>query len=271
MKVEVSGPVFAQPDVAIYQQLGYVDGDGNPDFSQSVFVNPVQFLAEQLIGDSVIVVKIDVPSDFLEMAQRLVNMLPKYIDDVERQTTADVTLAALFSLDSFAGGFVLQSLVAYYLHVHHGLTLEALGQVFFVAQLLSAASLLVAARGARRFGLLNTMVVSHLISNVFLIGIALAPSASVAVALLLLRQLLSQMDVPTRQAYVMGVVQDHEREAAAATTTLWRTVTQAISPALTGYAMQWVALSAPFVLGGTLKILYDVLLYRTFRDVVPRE
>lgn len=180
-------------------------------------------------------------------------------------------LAALFALDSFAGGFVLQSLVAYFLHVRFGLGLEALGRIFFVAQLVTAASLLLAARFALRFGLLNTMVVSHLASNVFLIAIAAAPTAWLAVALLYARQLLSQMDVPTRQAYVMGVVEDHEREAAATTTTLWRTVTQAISPTLTGWIMASVALSAPFVIGGGLKILYDVLLYATFKEVKPRD
>jgi MFS family permease len=180
-------------------------------------------------------------------------------------------LAALFALDSFAGGFVLQSLVAYFLHVRFGLGLDALGRIFFVAQLVTAASLLLAARFALRFGLLNTMVVSHLVSNIFLIAIAAAPTAGLAVALLYARQLLSQMDVPTRQAYVMGVVEDHEREAAATTTTLWRTVTQAISPAVTGWVMASVALSAPFVIGGALKIVYDVLLYVTFKNVKPRD
>ncbi len=180
-------------------------------------------------------------------------------------------LAALFALDSFAGGFVLQSLVAYYLHERYGLGLEALGQIFLVAQLVTAASLLLAVRAARRFGLLNTMVVSHLASNVFLIAIAAAPAAWMAVALLYARQLLSQMDVPTRQAYVMAVVEDHEREAAATTTTLWRTVAQAVSPTMTGWVMASVALAAPFVLGGGLKIVYDLMLWATLKDVKPRE
>ena len=179
-------------------------------------------------------------------------------------------LAGLFALDSFAGGFVLQSLIVYYLHERFGLGLPALGQVFLVAQILTAASLLLASRAARRFGLLNTMVVSHLVSNVFLVAIAFAPTLAAAVGLLLARQLLSQMDVPTRQAYVMAVVEDREREAAATTTTLWRTVTQAISPAVTGWVMASVALGAPFVLGGVLKIVYDVLLYATFKDVEPK-
>jgi MFS family permease len=179
-------------------------------------------------------------------------------------------LAALFALDSFAGGFVLQSLIAYYLHERYALGLETLGQVFLGAQLFTAASLLIAARAARRFGLLNTMVVSHLISNVLLIAMAFAPTAWLAVVCFYARQLLSQMDVPTRQAYVMAVVEDHEREAAATTTTLWRTVAQAVSPAVTGWVMASVALAAPFVLGGGLKIVYDLLLYATFKDVKPR-
>jgi MFS family permease len=180
-------------------------------------------------------------------------------------------IAALFALDSFAGGFVLQSLVAYFLYARFGLGLEALGRVFFVAQILTAASLLLAPRLARSFGLLPTMVVTHLVSNVFLIGIAAAPSAAIATALLYARQLLSQIDVPTRQAWVMTIVRDHEREAAATTTTLWRTSAQAITPLLTGWIMQSLTLSAPFVLGGGLKIVYDVLLWRAFKDLEPAD
>jgi hypothetical protein len=180
-------------------------------------------------------------------------------------------IAALFALDSFAGGFVLQSLVTYFLHVRFELELAALGRVFFVAQLLTAASLLLAPWLARRLGLLPTMVVTHLASNVFLIGIAAAPSAALAIALLFARQLLSQIDVPTRQAWVMTIVPDHEREAAATTTTLWRTAAQAVTPLATGWLMQGLALSAPFVLGGGLKIVYDVLLWRMFKDLPPHD
>jgi MFS family permease len=176
-------------------------------------------------------------------------------------------MAAVFALDSFAGGFVVQSLIAYFLHTRFDLSLAELGMTFFAAQVLTAASLVLAAPLARRFGLLPTMVVSHLISNVLLMAIAVAPTAAVAIALLLGRQLLSQIDVPTRQAYVMAVVEDHEREAAASLTTLTRTVAQAVTPALTGVTMQAVALGAPFVLGGGLKIVYDLLLYALFKDV----
>jgi MFS family permease len=178
-------------------------------------------------------------------------------------------IAALFALDAFAGGFVLQSLLAYWLHVRFGLEAAALGAVFFGTQLLTVASLLVAVRAADRLGLVNTMVFSHLVSNALLIAVGLAPTPGVAAALLLARALLSQMDVPTRQAFLMLVVRDDEREAAATVTNAGRTVAQALSPALTGYVMQAVTLSAPFVLGGVLKIVYDVLLYATCRRAGP--
>jgi MFS family permease len=180
-------------------------------------------------------------------------------------------LAALFALDAFAGGFVLQSLVAYFLHQRFGLDLGALGLTFLGTQVLTALSLLLAPGVARSIGLLNTMAASHLVSNAVLIAIAFAPTAEIAIGLLLVRHLLSQMDVPTRQAYLMAVVEDHEREAAASITNMARTFAQAVSPAFTGWVMQAVALSAPFVLGGGLKIVYDLLLWASFRHVPLRE
>jgi predicted MFS family arabinose efflux permease len=176
-------------------------------------------------------------------------------------------LALLFGLDAFGGGFVMQSLLAYWLHVRFGADPASLGVVFLGANLLAGVSALAAGRLAARFGLVNTMVFTHLPSNVLLVLVPLMPSLPWAVGLLLLRFGISQMDVPTRQAYVMAVVEDHEREAAASLTTVTRTVAQAVSPALTGWTMQTLALGAPFVLGGGLKMLYDVLLYVTFKDV----
>ena len=167
------------------------------------------------------------------------------------------------------GGFVLQSLLVYWLYAQYALTPAAIGTVFFAAQLLTACSVLLAVRAARWFGLVNTMVFSHLASNVLLIAMGFAPTAGLAVSLLLARALLSQMDVPTRQAFLMLVVQDEEREATATVTNAGRTVAQAVSPTLTGYVMQAVSLSAPFVLGGVLKIVYDLLLYETCRRVLP--
>lgn len=177
-------------------------------------------------------------------------------------------LAALFALDSLAGGFVLQSLVAYWFYTRFGMDLAALGWTFFGAQVLSGLSLLLAARLAPRLGLVNTMVFSHLISNLLLIAVALAPSAWLAITMLLARHLLSQMDVPTRQSFLMLAVQDHEREGAASLTNVSRTLAQSVSPALTGWVMTSVSVAAPFFLGGGLKIVYDLMLYATIRKVV---
>jgi len=179
-------------------------------------------------------------------------------------------LAALFALDSLAGGFVLQSLIAYWLYTRFDLDLAALGWIFFGAQILSGLSLLLAARLAPRWGLVNTMVFSHLVSNLLLIGIALAPSAGLAVILLLARHLLSQMDVPTRQSFLMLAVQDHEREGAASLTNVSRTLAQSITPALSGWVIASGSLAAPFFLGGGLKIVYDLMLYATIRHVETR-
>ncbi len=179
-------------------------------------------------------------------------------------------IAALFALDSFAGGFVIQSLVTYWFYTRFDLPLGTLGWIFFGTQILSGLSLLLAARLAPRLGLVNTMVFSHLISNVLLIALAVAPTLSVAVALLLARHLLSQMDLPTRQTFLMLAVEDQEREHAATLTNTTRTVAQSVSPVVTGWIMQTLSLSAPFILGGGLKIVYDLLLYITIRNVRTR-
>ena len=176
-------------------------------------------------------------------------------------------LAALFALDSLAGGFVLQSLIAYWFYARFGAGLAALGWIFFGAQMLSGLSLLLAARIAPRLGLVNTMVFSHLISNLLLIGVAFAPTLDLAVAFLLARHLLSQMDVPTRQTFLMLAVEDHEREAAASLTNVSRTLAQSMSPTLAGWVMQGISLGAPLLVGGGLKIVYDLVLYATIRNV----
>lgn len=179
-------------------------------------------------------------------------------------------IAALFALDSFAGGFVIQSLVTYWFYTRFDLPLGTLGWIFFGTQILSGLSLLLAAQLAPRLGLVNTMVFSHLISNVLLIALALAPNLTIAVTLLLARHLLSQMDLPTRQTFLMLAVEDQEREHAATLTNTTRTMAQSVSPAVTGWIMQTLSLSAPFLLGGGLKIVYDLLLYVTIRNVRTR-
>lgn len=181
-------------------------------------------------------------------------------------------LSALFGLDAFAGGFVVQSIVAYWFHLRFGVAPAALGSIFFGANLLAGCSALAASRVVQRIGLIETMVFTHLPSNVLLILVPLMPSLPWAIAMLLLRFSISQMDVPTRQAYTMAVVTPDERSAAAGITGIARTVGAAFSPALAGLFLNcagWIAM--PFFLGGGLKILYDLLLYRSFKKHVPLE
>jgi MFS family permease len=176
-----------------------------------------------------------------------------------------VKLAALFSVDAFAGGLVLNSLVSLWLMQRFGLTLANAGAFFFGSGLLSAASQLVAPWLARRIGLLNTMVFTHIPANLCLIAAALAPTLPLALTLLLLRAFLSQMDVPTRTAYVMSVVTPPERAAGASFTAVPRSLAAAASPALAGalFAAGWLA--APLLLCGVLKIGYDLTLWRACR------
>lgn len=180
-------------------------------------------------------------------------------------------LSGLFALDSLAGGFVVQSLIAFYLHLRWGAGPEILAPVFLWVGLLQAASYWAAGRLAERVGLINTMVFTHLPSNVLLAAIPLAPSLFWAIGLLLARHALSQMDVPARQSYIVAVVDPEERVAAAGVTNIARNVAQAVTPILAGAAMQTVGLGVPFLLGGGLKIVYDLLLFAMFRHVRPPE
>ena len=181
-------------------------------------------------------------------------------------------LSLLFSLDAFGGGFIPQSLMAFWFHTQFGVDPGALGLIFFAANLLAAVSSLSAARIAARFGLINTMVFTHLPSNVLLILVPLMPTLPLAVAVLLLRFVLSQMDVPTRQSYVMAVVDPDERSAAAGVTGVARTTGAAISPSFSSVLMASAGYAAlPFYLAGGCKIVYDLLLYREFRHVRPPE
>lgn len=179
-----------------------------------------------------------------------------------------VKLAALFSVDAFAGGLVVNSLLALWLFERFGLSLAAAGAFFFWAGLLTAGSQLAAPLLAKRIGLLNTMVFTHIPANIFLILAALAPSLPLVLALLLARAALSQMDVPTRSAYVMAVVTPPERAAAASFTAVPRSLASALSPSLGGamFAAGWIA--APLVACGLLKIAYDLTLWRSCRKVV---
>ena len=180
-------------------------------------------------------------------------------------------LSALFALDSFGGGFIGANLLALYFARRFGLTLSSLGLLFMATQILTALSFFAAERVARRIGLLRTMVFSHVPSNLFLIGVAFAPTAPVAMILLFCRQSLSQMDVPTRQSYVMAIVDDSDRTAAAGITNSTRTISSAISPSFAGYALQTLWVGTPLVAAGALKLVYDLLMYVNFRKVRPPE
>lgn len=180
-------------------------------------------------------------------------------------------LAALFSLDAFAGGFVVQSIVVYWFSLRFGAGLAVLGPVFGAVSLLKALSYLVAVRLADRVGLIRTMVFTHLPSNLLLLLLPVMPSLPLAVAVLLLRHMLAQMDVPARSSYVVAIVAPEERTAANGVTMLVRPAAHAASPVLAGLAIQLAGSGLPFFLAGSLKIAYDLLLYAGFRRLAPAE
>ncbi len=180
-------------------------------------------------------------------------------------------LSALFGLDAFAGGFVAASIVAYWFHLRFGLGPEQLAPIFFAANALSGASFFAASWVARRVGLLNTMVFTHLPSNVLLMAVPLMPTAALAVLVYLARVSISQMDVPTRQSYTMAVVEPSERTAAAGITNVARSVATSVSPSLAGYALAAAATGVPFFIGGGLKIVYDLAIFAAFRGIRPPE
>jgi len=180
-------------------------------------------------------------------------------------------LAALFCIDAFAGGFIVNSLLALWLFERFGLSLSGAALFFFWSSTLSAFSYPVAARLAKRFGLVNTMVFTHIPSSIFLIAAAFADNLYVVLALLLLRSALSQMDVPTRTSYVMAVVTPAERPAAASVTAVPRSLASAFSPAIAGALLGASISGLPLIICGSLKIIYDVALLWSFRHVAPPE
>ena len=181
------------------------------------------------------------------------------------------TLAALFSLDAFAGGFVVQSMVALWLYQRFGMSMATAGVVFFWTGVLTAASYLAAVRIAGRFGLVNTMVFTHIPSSICLILLPFAPDLGYAIALLFVRSALSQMDVPTRSSYVMAIVTPTERPAAASITSVPRSLASAMSPFLAGYMLGLSTFGWPLVVAGGMKIGYDLLLLAMFRNTRPPE
>jgi predicted MFS family arabinose efflux permease len=190
---------------------------------------------------------------------------PRYHLGLHRSQSIILKLSALFGLDAFAGGFVVQSLVAYWFHVRFGVDPAALGGIFFGANILAGISALAAAWVAARIGLVNTMVFTHLPSNLLLMLVPLMPNLPLATLVLFVRFSISQMDVPPRQSYTMAIVAPDERSAAAGVTGIARSIGAALSPALAGAFLSSPAFfAAPFFVAGGLKVVYDLLLYRAF-------
>jgi MFS family permease len=191
---------------------------------------------------------------------------------ISRSRNVVLKLSSLFALDSFAGGFVVQSFAAYWFYLRFGVRPATLGAIFFWANVFAGISALAASRLAGRIGLVRTMVFTHLPSNVLLILVPLMPSLSLAVLVLLLRFSISQMDVPARQSYTMAVVPAEERSAAGGFTGVARTTGAAISPLFAGFLFARPSLiSVPFFIAGALKIVYDLMLYRGFVAIQPPE
>lgn len=208
-------------------------------------------------------------SDSIEVKARIPSHARKFA--VKRSRDIVAKLVGLFALDAFAGGFIVQSIVAYWFYLRYDTDLNILGGIFFGTNLLAAVSFLAAPAIARRFGLLNTMVFTHLPSNFLLLLIPLMPNVELAVVMLLARNLLSQLDVPTRQSYAMAVVDPDERAASAGILSVSRNAGAALAPLFTAPILSVPPLGLPFILAGGLKIVYDLWIFVLFRKVRPPE
>jgi MFS family permease len=194
------------------------------------------------------------------------------LSGLDRSRRVVLKLSALFALDSFGGGFVVQSFAAYWFYLRFGVNPATLGVIFFWANTFAGISALLASRIASRIGLIRTMVVTHLPSNILLLLVPLMPTLPLAVLVLLVRFSISQMDVPTRQSYIMAVVSPEERSAAAGIAGVARTIGAAVSPLFVGFMFaRHTLIDLPFIIAGTLKITYDLLLYRAFVAIPPPE
>jgi len=227
------------------------------------------FILYTLLGLFVIIIYIMLSRD-IEVKQEANRTIKQTLSPRSKQIVAK--LSTLFAVDSFAGGFVIQSVISLWFFTRFGADLAALSYIFSAANVITALSYIAAAKIADRIGLVNTMVFTHLPSNILLILVAFAPSLQLAVILYLIRMTMSQMDVPTRQSYIVAIVSEDERTAASGLTNVSRNIAQTISPSLFGYIFQSsLSLAAPFVLGGVIKIIYDLALYLNFRNIKPND
>src|SRR6516225_981097 len=258
--------------------IGAFAGGAATHALQGQAVSPVNSYRAVVIGYAVLgallallFLRLSPAAEVRERGEKSVRDLKSFFG-VSRSHRVVMKLSSLFALDSFAGGFVVQSFAAYWFYLRFGVNPGTLGTIFFLANVFAGISALLASRLASRIGLVRTMVITHLPSNVLLILVPLMPTLGLAVAVLLVRFSISQMDVPTRQSYTMAVVSPEERSAAGGITGVARTTGAAISPLFAGLLFGRPSLiNIPFFLAGGLKIAYDLLLYRAFVTIRPPE
>lgn len=229
----------------------------------------ILFMMYSILGLVVMIIYLTI-SKAIEIKPNVKNTVRQTLSPSSKKIVGK--LSVLFAVDSFAGGFVIQSVVSLWFFTRFGADLTILSYVFSAAGIMTAFSYIVAAKIADRIGLVNTMVFTHIPSNILLILVAFAPTMQLATILYLIRMGLSQMDVPTRQSYIVSIVNEEERIAASGLTNVSRNIAQTVSPSIIGYIFHsFLALSGPFVLGGVIKIIYDLALYFNFRNIKSRD
>lgn len=238
------------------------------EFDQ-IYAIKLLFLFYSLLGILIIGIYLKLSSSIEIKKEKIFKPLSKTLNPKSKKIVAK--LSGLFAIDSFAGGFAIQSIVSFWFFTKFDIDLSTISYIFSIGSVLTAFSYLIAAKIADKIGLINTMVFTHIPSNILLILLAVAPNLEIAILFYMVRMALSQMDVPTRQSYIVAVVEEDERTASAGITNLSRNIAQAISPSITGYIIGFLSLSAPFIIGGLLKILYDITLYINFRKIKPAE
>ena len=238
------------------------------EFDQ-IYAIKLLFLFYSLLGILIIGIYLKLSSSIEIKKEKIFKPLSKTLNPKSKKIVAK--LSGLFAIDSFAGGFAIQSIVSFWFFTKFDIDLSTISYIFSIGSVLTAFSYLIAAKIADKIGLINTMVFTHIPSNILLILLAVAPNLEIAILFYMVRMALSQMDVPTRQSYIVAVVEEDERTASAGITNLSRNIAQAISPSITGYIIGFLSLSAPFIIGGLLKILYDITLYINFRKIKPTE
>ena len=254
--------------------FGALAGGMLPEFLQSRGASKLDSLRAVLIGYAFIGIALAILFLFVspQVEAPPIRERSNRLFGLHRSGKVVLGLSGLFAIDAFAGGFIVQSLLAYWFYRKFNAEPALLGSIFFFANLFAGVSALSASRLAAKFGLINTMVFTHIPSNLLLLLVPLMPNLPSAIAVLLIRYSISQMDVPTRQSYTMAVVHPDERSSAAGITTIARSVGAAVSPSISGQMMAATAtMSIPFFLAGALKIIYDLALYFSFRALKPPE